>query len=104
MNIYYVYALLREDLTPYYIGKGSGSRINAKARVIPLPPKERRVKLVENLTEEAAYDLEVALIAKYGRIDLGTGILRNKNDGGECDGGHDQRGGQNARGFFCHAK
>ena len=82
MNIYYVYALLREDLTPYYIGKGSGSRINAKARVIPLPPKERRVKLVENLTEEAAYDLEVALIAKYGRIDLGTGILRNKNDGG----------------------
>lgn len=82
MNIYYIYAFLREDLTPYYIGKGSGLRINAKARVIPLPPKERRIKLVENLSEETAYNLEMAFITKYGRLDLGTGILRNKNDGG----------------------
>lgn len=84
LNKYYVYAFLREDGTPYYIGKGCGYRINAKARTIPLPPKERRVKLSENLLEEDAFKLEAELIAKYGRIDLGTGILRNMSDGGKA--------------------
>lgn len=82
MNIYYVYAYVREDQTPYYIGKGKGYRINVKNRTIPIPPKERRIKLSENLTEEEAFNLEMELIAKYGRIDLGTGVLRNMNDGG----------------------
>jgi len=84
MNIYYIYAFLREDLTPYYIGKGSGYRINSKQRVIPLPPKERRVKLIENLSEEDAFKLEVELITKHGRIDEGTGILRNMSPGGKA--------------------
>jgi hypothetical protein len=84
MNIYYIYAFLREDLTPYYIGKGSGYRINSKQRVIPLPPKERRVKLAENLSEEEAFALETKLIAQYGRIDEGTGILRNMSPGGKA--------------------
>lgn len=82
LNKYYVYAYLREDGTPYYIGKGSGYRINSKQRTIPLPPKERRVKLSENLSEQAAFDLETILIKEYGRIDLGTGCLRNMSDGG----------------------
>lgn len=83
LNKYYIYAYLREDGTPYYIGKGCGYRINAKARTIPLPPKERRIKLKENLVEQDAYDLETYYIKQYGRIDLGTGCLRNMNDGGK---------------------
>jgi len=84
MNIYYIYAYLREDKTPYYIGKGSGYRINSKQRVIPIPPKERRVKLAEGLSESDAFALETKLIEQYGRIDLGTGILRNLSDGGKA--------------------
>ena len=37
----------------------------------------------DNLTWEDACKIEVELIAKYGRIDLGTGTLVNLTDGGE---------------------
>lgn len=82
---YYVYAYLRKsDNTPYYIGKGTGYRINQKSGHPFLPAPERRVKLAENLTEQAAFDLEIELISKYGRkkYDEG-GILYNTTLGGE---------------------
>jgi hypothetical protein len=87
MNIYYVYQYLREDQTPYYIGKGSTNRIN-EGHALPIPIKERRVMIAENLSEQAAFDLEIELIAKYGRKDLGTGILRNLTDGGDGASGY----------------
>ena len=87
MNIYYVYQYLREDMTPYYIGKGKANRINETHNVI-LPIKERRVMIAENLSEQDAFDLEIELIAKYGRKDLGTGILRNQTDGGDGASGN----------------
>ena len=84
-NRFYVYAYLREDGTPYYIGKGSGWRINQKHGHLHLPPdRSRRVKLRENLTDEESQEYEKELIAKYGRkgFDEG-GILRNITMGGD---------------------
>jgi len=82
--MYYTYAYLREDKTPYYIGKGKGNRLNEKkGRPCNLPPKERIIKLKQNLTEEEAFKHEIYMISVFGRIDLGTGILRNKTNGGD---------------------
>ena len=82
---YYTYAYLREDGTPYYIGKGRGKRIYSTSnRRINLPKdKSRIIFLKQNLTEEEAFKHEIYMIALFGRIDLGTGILRNVTDGGE---------------------
>jgi len=83
LNYFYVYAYLREDGTPYYIGKGQGYRIHDKYGHI-LPRKERRIKVKENLFEDEALELEKELILKYGRkkYDKG-GILINDSIGGE---------------------
>jgi hypothetical protein len=76
---------LREDRTPYYIGKGTGDRVYYRARCDIKPPKDksRIIYLKQNLTEEEAFRHEIYMIAVLGRIDLGTGILHNRTDGGE---------------------
>jgi plasmid stability protein len=81
---YYTYAYLREDKTPYYIGKGKEDRIYSKQKNIK-PPKDksRIIFLKQNLTEEEAFKHEKYMIAVFGRKDLGTGILHNRTDGGE---------------------
>jgi hypothetical protein len=85
---YYTYAYLREDRTPYYIGKGKGSRIYSKQRSIK-PPKDksRIIFLKQNLTEEEAFKHEIYMIFLYGRKDLGTGILHNRTGGGDGSSG-----------------
>jgi hypothetical protein len=85
-NRFYTYAYLREDRTPYYIGKGQGDRAYRKYKgEIIKPPKDksRIIYLKQNLSEEEAFQHEKYMIDVFGRKDLGTGILRNKTDGGE---------------------
>lgn len=88
-NRFYTYAYLREDRTPYYIGKGRGKRAYKKDKNEVRPPKDksRIIFLKQNLTEEEAFKHERYMIGVFGRKDLGTGILRNKTDGGEGTSG-----------------
>ena len=92
---YYVYAYLRSTDsviakagTPYYIGKGIKTRAwdihNTK---ISVPEDNSNIVILEqNLTELGAFAIERRMIEWYGKIIDGTGILRNRVDGG-CGGG-----------------
>lgn len=85
MNIYYVYAYLRKDLTPYYIGQGKNKRAWEKhQKGISVPKDKSRIIIVEEkLTLLWAIHLERKYISWFGRKDLETGILRNRTEGGE---------------------
>jgi hypothetical protein len=90
---YYTYAYLREDSTPYYIGKGKDGRVfknHMRQNKIDLKPKDksRIIFLKQNLTEEQARKHEIYMIAILGRKDLGTGILRNMTNGGDGISGY----------------
>jgi len=67
-NRFYTYAYLREDRTPYYIGKGKGKRLYDKGKGEVRKPKDksRIILLKQNLTEEEAFRHEIYMIAVFG--------------------------------------
>jgi hypothetical protein len=90
-NGFYVYAYLRNDETPYYIGKGKGVRAwkpHLRQNGTNLLPNEDRIRiLAHGLSDNEAKLLEKTLISSFGRADLGEGILRNLTNGGDGTSG-----------------
>ena len=92
---FYIYFWLREkdDLfpkgTPYYIGKGRRERAFIKhSHRVERPPYKDHILLEYYSNENEAFEAEKFFIKLYGRIDLNTGCLLNKTNGGEGASGH----------------
>lgn len=85
---FYVYAYIRKsNKTPYYIGKGQGTRAWGNHH-FKIPSNNSQIIILESgLTEIGAFALERRMIQWYGRKDNYTGILSNKSDGGEGSAG-----------------
>ncbi len=81
---FYTYLWLREDGTPYYVGKGKGIRgFSVRTHRIHPPAELSRIITQEYESEADALFAEKFLIAAYGREDLSTGTLLNLTDGGD---------------------
>jgi len=98
MNIYYVYAYLRENSSvngpagsPYYIGKGKRNRAyQDHFDCAANKPKNKNfiLKIFDHCSNDEAKFLETGLIKIFGRIDLKTGCLRNLTHGGDGSSGY----------------
>jgi len=85
--MFYAYIWLRQDGTPYYVGKSQDDRNNRAftswGHNVPCPEDASRIIVQYYESEAEAFDAERFFIAFYGRADLGLGRLRNLTDGGE---------------------
>ena len=80
----FVYCYLRADGSPYYVGIAKkASRPQERHNWRP-PSCPCRIRVLRSgLSWSEAQQWERFYIARYGRKDTGTGILRNLTDGGE---------------------
>ena len=94
-NIYYIYTHINPETNEiFYLGKGKNDRAYSKSGrnsgwreyTKPLLEKYEMEDIVHfvslNLHEDDAYKYEKMYISYYGRIDLNTGTLVNRNSGG----------------------
>ena len=87
MSVYYIYAYLDNNETPYYIGKGKNYRAYDHNHNVNVPNKERIIFWHNGLLEDEAFDLEIFYIKLFGRQCDG-GILQNKTKGGQGASGN----------------
>jgi hypothetical protein len=95
---------------PFWFGKGHGKRMYShrqeakKCLKDPTRFRDIKIKIIiklwaigldfteekicMNITEQKSFEIEIEAIAKYGRIDNGTGCLANLTDGGEGSSGY----------------
>lgn len=93
MSIYrfYVYAYIRSTDsdtakagTPYYIGKGCDDRAWHRHRNVTTPKDKSKIVILESkLSEIGSLAIERRLISWWGRKCNLSGVLLNKNEGGE---------------------
>ena len=107
-NSFYVYVYIDpRNNEPFYVGKGRGRRykhhLNSaksdlhykesnrlkinKIRKILGSGMEPIIEIFSDLSENDSFIMEMNLISKYGRMDLGTGTLTNLSEGGEGQSG-----------------
>lgn len=96
---FYVYLLFDGDV-PFYVGKGSGTRmynhykqatqtnkrhpvLDKIRQMLRADKKIRYEKIFESDDSAEAYLIEIKTISSIGRRNLGTGPLLNLTDGGE---------------------
>lgn len=108
---YFVYIYFN-DATPIYVGMGKNSRDldhlnlvlknkslvnphfeNSLRKILSIGQVPHIKRVAENLSEQEAKELEIQLIAKYGRADLNLGPLTNLTNGGDgrCGWSKEQR-------------
>lgn len=81
---YYTYLWFRENMLPYYVGKGSGDRAyTSDSHCVKCPKVRARIFVQFWESEDKAFEMEKWYISLFGRKDLGIGCLRNLTDGGE---------------------
>jgi hypothetical protein len=89
MKTFYTYLWLREDGTPYYVGKGTGRRgFVCFGHKVRCPLDCERIIVQEWPSEADAFEAEKFLISFYGRRKTGTGCLANLSDGGGGSSGY----------------
>ena len=83
----FVYCYLRKrSHRPYYIGVATRAVRPFQPHGVVVPSDQWRIRVLRSgLSRAEALDWERKFIQRYGRTDLGTGILRNLTNGG--DGG-----------------
>jgi hypothetical protein len=87
-SAFYTYTWMRQDGTPYYVGKGTSDRAFVHHRhgkyFVPCPADTALIITQAHPSEAEAFAAEQFLIELYGRKDTGTGLLRNRVEGHRC--------------------
>ena len=87
-NFVYCYLRAKDGFadagTPYYVGIAKRASRPFESHTCSKPRSKSHVRVLRSsITREEAIEWEKFYIQKFGRMDIGTGILRNQTDGGD---------------------